>query len=48
MVGSFEFFLLLSHIGGRADFLLSLPFSRHHFVNQCISRFYGTFVKGAA
>ena len=63
MVGSFDSFLIrlprfmivLCHIAGRYDFLLSpllflpspLLFLRHS-VNQCISRLYGSIVKGAA
>ena len=43
-----RFTAIVSHIGGRDDFLPSLPFFLRHFVNQCVSRLYGTIVKGAA
>ena len=42
------FTAVVSHIGGRDDLIPSLPFFLRHFVNQCISRFYGTVIKGAA
>ena len=37
-----HFMAIVSH------FLPSLPFFVHHFVNQCVSGFYGAIVKGAA
>ena len=43
-----RFTAIMSHIGGRDDFLPSLPFFLHHFFNQCVSRFYGTVVKWTA
>ena len=43
-----RFTAVVSHIGGRDNFLPSLPFFLRQFVNQCVSRFYGAIVKGAA
>ena len=42
-----QFTAVGSHIGGCDDFLPSLVFSLRHCVNQCVSRFYSTVVKGA-
>ena len=36
---------VVSHIGGRDDFLPSLPFFLCHSFNQYVSRLYGTVVK---
>ena len=41
-----RFTAIVSHIGGRDELFLFL-FLRH-FVDQCVSRVYGTVVKGAA
>ena len=41
-----RFTAIVSHIGGRDEFLPSLSFFLRHFVSQCISRLYGTVVKG--
>ena len=47
MVGSLDSFsAIVSYIGGRDDLLPSLPFFFRHFVNQCVSRLYGTVIKG--
>ena len=43
-----RFTAVVGHIGGRDDLFPSLPFVLRHFVNQCVSRFYGTVVKWAA
>ena len=43
-----RFTAVVNHIGGRDDFFLSLPFFLRHVFNQCVSRFYGSIVKGAA
>ena len=42
-----RFTAVVSHIGERDDFLPFFSFFLRHFVNQCVSRFYGTIVKGA-